>query len=743
MQLAKKDQNLTTGGGVLNTTQLKIAMNAKMFDVLSNSMYEDKIGSIIREVSSNALDGHIKAGCPEKPFTIHVPNAIEPWFSVKDEGVGMSDEDIQTVYSTYGESTKDQSNDEIGAFGLGSKTPFSYTDQFTVISIHANVKRTYSAFRGNDGLPVINLLAEEPTTEHSGVEVHMAVNKEDFNEFKQKIIRQLKFFAVKPTLVNNMDDITFPAMDEGITYESDLVTVYSGKSSSWGGNIPDPIQDLWLIQGGVSYKLNLEYLNLKNNEVKSFAHALENQNAFIRFPIGDISVTANREAIAYEPHTVDSITRRLTQIAQEMTSEVHKELKAEKSLWQRIAIYNKQMDVMQRAIKNLPDFATLFDGADYSRSRMVFSVTPLDTEGFRAVQMAKYEYRPRGTYGTYITKVKRKVVGTDTGRYGEQVTLEPLDNMRVFIRDTGSKPMARIQMLCDDEDYPAILVVESKVGSDIDHKYIRKIAKLLHMPVSRIEKLSDLPAPKVTRTGKPADKRPRAFKFDGHKVTDSSRDWEPLFDDIDDIGPAIYIPMDRHTLVGDTTRDMAYKRVRFMLVASNQGMFDMPVIAVNNQTRQRIEDGKIGAELVWWDDAVEKLLDKLKASVSTFTSIKKYEGFKQGLGHYSIVQKLWAMDSLDTTALPTIEKIGAVSRRVDQLTDRLGGDPMNIMGNYHDLLGLDSDDLSAIYKDGVAKGQRRVQAFMDKYPMIKYLGSYPNEDNLKDAIEYIKMVDGA
>ena len=100
------------------------------------------------------------------------------------------------------ESTKDQSNDSIGAFGLGAKTPFSYTDQFNVTSVTGGIMRAYSAFIDETGMPSVDLMAEIPTEEPSGVEIKIGVKPEDFNRFREEIRTQLRFFPVKPEIVN-------------------------------------------------------------------------------------------------------------------------------------------------------------------------------------------------------------------------------------------------------------------------------------------------------------------------------------------------------------------------------------------------------------------------------------------------------------------------------------------------------------------------------------------------------------
>lgn len=750
MQLAKHNQNLSTGGDVKSSSQFSIAVNAKMFDVLSNSMYEDKVGSIVREICSNAVDGHTKAGTPDKPFTVHVPNAIEPWFSVKDEGVGMSAEVIEEVYSTYGVSTKDQSNDEIGAFGLGSKTPFAYTDQFTIISIHAGVKSTYTAFRGNDGLPVINLLSTEETSEHAGVEVNIAVNKEDFQEFQKKILSQLKFFKVKPKLTmagQGASEMKFADLSRNVSYESDKVRVYSGRSGyGYNSDSGDPVSGMWIVQGGVGYRLSIANLGSIDSEVRDFAHALESQNSYLMFPIGDIEVTSNREGISYERPTIDAITRRLKEVSQEMAKEIHAKLKAEKSLWNRVAIYNKQMDVMRRAIRNLSDFDTLFNGAVVKGSNnMTIAVTDLNDEGFDAVWMSKYQYTSRKGGYNYVTKVKRKVVGgTDGGRWGSEVTLQPAEDIRIFVRDTNSKPMARMQKLCEDENYPPILVIESSTKADITAKDIQNIAKALRLDVSTFEKLSDLPAPKVTSSGSRADKRPRAFKFDAtnhRESVDSSRDWTPLYDDLDDLDDSIIVAMDRHSILANDRRRYMMVVRAIQKLASKHSFLDKPMIAVNMQTFQRFQDGKIGAQHTYWEDVADKVVDIFNEKMPIYLSYTKYAGYSNALEKRSIFSKIW---SRDHSAVPVLNKVGAVNRRKDQLLDRIGDKEIaSMINSFADQTKFDTGQINEAHTAGVEAGQERLRVLIDKYPMLRFVGGYPSDEDTDEAIKYMKMVDGA
>jgi DNA topoisomerase VI subunit B len=179
--------NATSGAvistGLLRESNFNIKMTGKAFKALSDSLYQNKIGSIVRELSCNALDSHKEANRAEIPFEIHLPSVYEPVFYVKDFGMGMAPSMIEQVYTTYFESTKDTSNDSIGGFGLGSKSSFSYATSFNVISVYDGTKYFYSAMIGEDDVPTIALFNEEATDEVNGVTIEMNVKSEDYRRF--------------------------------------------------------------------------------------------------------------------------------------------------------------------------------------------------------------------------------------------------------------------------------------------------------------------------------------------------------------------------------------------------------------------------------------------------------------------------------------------------------------------------------------------------------------------------------
>ena len=130
--IVSHDTHEVTLSNVSSTGEFKIRNSARAFSILSSGLYSNKIKAIIRELSCNALDSHIASGNTDATFEVHLPSVLEPWFSVRDFGTGLDGDQVTNIYTTYFESTKTGSNDFIGALGLGSKSPFSYTENFTL-----------------------------------------------------------------------------------------------------------------------------------------------------------------------------------------------------------------------------------------------------------------------------------------------------------------------------------------------------------------------------------------------------------------------------------------------------------------------------------------------------------------------------------------------------------------------------------------------------------------------------------
>ena len=711
MQLATKHNTVQTGS-VVKSGEFGIAKNAKMFQILSDSMYKDKIGSMVRELASNARDAHVDAGKPEVPFVIHLPNAFEPWFSVTDFGTGIGPEEIYSILCVYGESTKDQSNDAIGAFGLGAKTPFAYTDNFTVRSRVDGVERLYTASTGEYGLPTLSLQVETETAEGNGFQLTVSVNESDFNRFANKVVEQLKFFPVKP-IIENSDGLVWPDLDNQVLYQSDLVTMYDGHFGT-------PIDGLWVTQGGVGYPVDLGNLNDIDSETMSFGKALAANDSVLHFEIGDIDVTAPREAISYDDRTIKNIVDRLRHVANVMCREVLVDIQKEDSIWNRAVIYNKQINVVQRAIRQSPLFDKLFVGMDKDRHGLLaVNMDDLTALDFVAVYMGKHNSHRSNSAGT---TVRRKVLG-NYSRYGDEY-LTPTKEITVFLRDTKSKPMARAKYYVIENDFPLTIVIE---GDDIlDASDKERVAKALRMPVSNIRLLSEIEPPKhISHSDRSAYTAPKCYQWKSGDSTSYSRDWERMYDDINDVGTAVWVEMDRH--------DIKWREdTALMFRALESGVLGYDVIAVNGRTARRIENGKIGEDLISVEEVAKELRAKIKTETSRFVKYARDNAFMQQMQKSSVIMTL-----CENGTFP------ALNKRITNMAAKNAAMGEHLRQNRWMQVFINGLHDSA--ERGTNAAMAVTAEVFAQYPMLTYVsgrsGALLEDDVLADVQQYIEEKD--
>jgi hypothetical protein len=168
---------------------------AVLMNILSQGLYKDPIGSIVREWTSNALDSHVEAGVDEPVIVaIQKDDTYNWWFSVQDFGVGISPDRLENIISKYAASTKRNTNTMLGAFGLGLKSGLSYSDSFIFSTNYNGLETVYTMYKGEEGTK-IDKLSEKPTTERNGSTFKIQIKGfYDKAEFIRKCTQQLCYF---------------------------------------------------------------------------------------------------------------------------------------------------------------------------------------------------------------------------------------------------------------------------------------------------------------------------------------------------------------------------------------------------------------------------------------------------------------------------------------------------------------------------------------------------------------------
>ena len=193
--------NVTANVITQNQQKMSIKNSSKVYSAISDYIYKNKIGSIIRELVSNAVDASNK---DSKAVEIFIPDEKDVTnglpFYVQDFGDGMSYETVTECYMTFFESTKENDKNVIGGFGIGGKTPFIYTKEFTIetTSPDDGIRRTFVAKKAVGD--------NEPTYEHlvhldivdsdiKGTKISFFIEKiSDITSFVNETKKQTLFF---------------------------------------------------------------------------------------------------------------------------------------------------------------------------------------------------------------------------------------------------------------------------------------------------------------------------------------------------------------------------------------------------------------------------------------------------------------------------------------------------------------------------------------------------------------------
>lgn len=308
-----------------------IAANGKAFRILIDKMYSNVHQAIVRELMTNAWDAHIISG-NSNPFEVHAPNVMEPFFSIRDFGCAMTHDQVMNVYSRIFESTKDARDDQVGAWGLGSKTPFAYTDTFGVQVWLEGRHRVYSVFIDSKGIPKIALaLNEENDGAADGVEISFPVAPKDSGLFRKAIETISVGFDPKPIFsTTNLDIPELEPKRQGtgwFTFECDHANFNHPMARI--GCVLYPL-DLAVVSEFIqSNRIKCEYLNLLTE-----GRGFPSSHIVLDFPIGSVEVTANREDLYYSMRTVKAIIEKFDSILTSLIDEFKSNISGSETLYE-------------------------------------------------------------------------------------------------------------------------------------------------------------------------------------------------------------------------------------------------------------------------------------------------------------------------------------------------------------------------------------------------------------------------
>ena len=165
--LARKIQ--TTYAAKLDKSSANLVM-----DMLAK-LYSEPHAAVLREYVSNAYDANVEAGAT-KPVEVHLPEVDEPYLSVRDYGSGLDYLSIVSVFANFGTSTKRDSDNLIGGFGIGSKSGLAVSNSVHISSVANGILNEFVLERTPNGIFTRFTRENEKTTQDSGTTITIDYN---------------------------------------------------------------------------------------------------------------------------------------------------------------------------------------------------------------------------------------------------------------------------------------------------------------------------------------------------------------------------------------------------------------------------------------------------------------------------------------------------------------------------------------------------------------------------------------
>ena len=296
--------SVTNSLGVASTTMtLDPEGMAHLTQVLTN-LYADKHLAVLREYSTNALDAHVAAGS-SAPVQVTLPTALNPTLVITDHGIGLSRDEIVTVYARYGASTKRSTNSQIGSFGLGAKSAFTIGGQF-VVTATKDGRRTVAVFAlDNHGVGTVNILADTETADPNGVTVSIAVS--NHRQMQDAAAGFFRSWRPGTVLVDGSEPESL--YTDGLWLGDDVLHTRRG--------------GITVVMGSVAYPLPSSAVHAVRDRTGGTWHVHDGRPGLTVFlPIGSVDITPSREAVRDTARSIDAIAAALRNLPERFRREI-------------------------------------------------------------------------------------------------------------------------------------------------------------------------------------------------------------------------------------------------------------------------------------------------------------------------------------------------------------------------------------------------------------------------------------
>ena len=677
-----------------------VELSADFFDILINNIYSDPISSIIREIGCNAYDSHVMNSNEKTPIKVHLPSSLEPYFYIKDQGVGLPEKKMYSLYTRLGASDKRNNNDTTGCKGIGSKSPFSYADNFTVESCFNGERKLYSCFIGEDGKPKIKTTFTADTNQPNGLMVQLPVKYNDFHTFEQKCMNVMQHFKVAPNIVGKI--CRFP--ERTIKLEGSCWRLYEQKNyESYAASA---------IMANVSYPLEQNSKILAENSDYS---AILNSYIEIDFDTGDLNPAGGRERLQYDDRTVSKICQKIDIVNKDILKHIEDEVAKSTTLWEARCKFLNMVEGFyhKSTLKKMQ--------INYNDEPLFPKGTSLSIREYRDLEKTVIDAKADFVYHLIRSSNKKYNYNEDS--------ITPATGQVFVVNDIDAGGVSRAIQYCGDNiDYEVPISQRMCVYfiSIEDPKRVEELLTFLGDPDTLLA--SELPKIRINRTKYEREPATKIQTFDGTKFAPADM-WKNSDKTTADSG--IYLEICRNKYKNNSGHFIDAIELNHVLERLATLGYKVPVIygiKTAAMKQKRMQKGIEGDDPRWvcfWKYAIERLnRELLKFNVPLTLANNRV---KLGYHEVKCLDKVFK----HTTA----QDIATLYKHIDEVkagTIKIGrAQTIETLANQCKV-PLD-------ITDPIHKLKEELEGIKERYPLLKYC-DYIQEDDLSHLGIYLNQV---
>lgn len=480
----RTDQEAKSSGLEVSSMNFDTTKSAKLFHMLSSTLYSNKLQSIIRELSSNAYDSHLMKGNVDTPFELRGPTFENPVFEIRDFGVGLTAEEAEKTILCYLGSNKDDSDDFIGGWGIGSKSPFAYSSTYEVTVFKDGYETMFTCWKDENGIPNKAILNDGETQEPNGVRIRVPIETKDVRAFNDYLREYNVWTNYNVKITIDGEELKKPEVVTEREFEDYTLKVFHGYGAKrrivYGGfsydmiNCVDDAYDYssaWKrLENNISYSYSVAFIINKPNLVtfnmnREVLEQTEKSRQFVRKIVADVLTLSNKN-----DEIINSFYKSLGDSAKTLPL-----AKFEEEVESALEELNGEDGVFSRVFNNRKSLIYYFIDSNvinYINYQGVYPLRQFD------LKLQKSEDILKICYGT-----RAKPTSTERGKFFADIDKPKYPESTVFVY---------VKAKSEDEAKKLLLSTKDFEGYDVEKlEYFQvEVAKRIKNPSAPREKVS-------------------------------------------------------------------------------------------------------------------------------------------------------------------------------------------------------------------------------------------------------------